>query len=147
MIPEFNRDGRLPGGIHWATWQEIQAQFGFSSRRQHLLSGLRLALEALSKAGCPRVYIDGSFVTTKSDPGDYDACWDIDGVDVDILDLVFLDFSGGRAAQKRKYFGEFFPAQMPEGASGKAFLEFFQGDKETGRSKGIVGLNLQEGDL
>ncbi len=94
-----------------------------------------------------QVYIDGSFVTTKSDPGDYDACWDIDGVDVDILDLVFLDFSGGRAAQKRKYFGEFFPAQMPEGASGKAFLEFFQGDKETGRSKGIVGLNLQEGDL
>jgi hypothetical protein len=104
-------------------------------------------LEALKKAGSRRVYIDGSFVTAKPEPGDYDACWDIDGVDVEGLDSVFLDFSGGRAAQKRKYFGEFFPAQMPEGASGRAFLEFFQTDKETGRPKGIVGLNLQEAEL
>jgi hypothetical protein len=36
---------------------------------------------------------------------------------------------------------------MPEGASGRAFLEFFQTDKENGRSKGIVGLNLQEAKL
>jgi hypothetical protein len=147
MLPEFNRDGRLPAGIHWATWQEIQSRFGFSSRRQQLLGGLRLALAALNRAGCSRVYIDGSFVTVKREPGDYDACWDIDGVNVEALDSVFLDFSKGRTAQKRKYFGEFFPAQMPEGASGRAFLEFFQTDKETGRSKGIVGLNLQEAEL
>jgi hypothetical protein len=147
MLPEFNRDGRLPAGIHWATWQEIQSRFGFSSRRQQLLGGLRLALAALNRAGCSRVYIDGSFVTVKREPGDYDACWDIDGVNVEALDSVFLDFSKGRTAQKRKYFGEFFPAQMPEGASGRAFLEFFQTDKETGRSKGIVGLNLQEAKL
>jgi hypothetical protein len=147
MLPEFNRDGRLPAGIHWATWQEIQSRFGFSSRRQQLLGGLRLALAALNRAGCSRVYIDGSFVTVKREPGDYDACWDIDGVNVEALDSVFLDFSRGRSAQKRKYFGELFPAQMPEGASGRAFLEFFQTDKETGRSKGIVGLNLQEAEL
>jgi len=109
--------------------------------------GLRLALAALNRAGCSRVYIDGSFETVKREPGDYDACWDIDGVNVEALDSVFLDFSKGRTAQKRKYFGEFFPAQMPEGASGRAFLEFFQTDKETGRSKGIVGLNLQEAKL
>ncbi len=115
--------------------------------KQQLLGGLRLALAALNRAGCSRVYIDGSFVTVKREPGDYDACWDIDGVNVEALDSVFLDFSKGRAAQKRKYFGEFFPAQMPEGASGRAFLEFFQTDKETGRSKGIVGLNLQEAEL
>jgi hypothetical protein len=68
-------------------------------------------------------------------------------VDVEALDEVFLDFSKGRIAQKRKYFGEFFPAQMPEGASGRVFLEFFQTDKETGRSKGIVGLILKEAGL
>jgi hypothetical protein len=147
MLPEFNRDGRLPAGIHWATWQEIQSRFGFSSRRRQLLGGLRLALGELNRAGCSKVYIDGSFVTVKREPGDYDACWDIDGVNVEALDSVFLDFSEGRIAQKRKYFGEFFPAQMPEGASGRLFLEFFQTDKETGRSKGIVGLNLQEVEL
>jgi len=43
--------------------------------------------------------------------------------------------------------GEFFPAQMPEGASVRVFLEFSQTDKETGRPKGIVGLNLQEAEL
>ena len=91
--------------------------------------------------------VDGSFVTEKREPGDYDACWDIEGVDVEILDAVFLDFSDGRRAQKRKYFGEFFPAQMPEGATGKLFLEFFQTDKETGKPKGIVGLNLEKEDL
>lgn len=66
---------------------------------------------------------------------------------MEALDSVFLDFSNGREAQKRKYLGEFFPAQMPEGASGRLFLEFFQTDKETGRPKGIVRLNLQEEEL
>jgi hypothetical protein len=106
-----------------------------------------MALEVLKRAGCSRVYIDGSFVTVKLEPRDYDACWDIDGVNVEALDSVFLDFSKGRRAQKRKYLGEFFPAQLPEGASGRMFLEFFQTDKATGRSKGIVGLNLQEAEL
>jgi hypothetical protein len=143
MLPEFNRDGRLPTGIHWATWQEIESRFGFSARRRDLLSGFRVALGALKRAGCRRVYLDGSFVTVKREPGDYDACWDIDGVDVEALDSVFLDFSNRRTAQKNKYLGEFFPAQMPEGASGKVFLEFFQTDKETGRAKGIVGLSFE----
>ena len=48
------------------------------------------------------MYIDGSFVTVKLEPRDYDACWDIDGVNVEALDSVFLDFSKGRRAQKRK---------------------------------------------
>jgi len=68
-------------------------------------------------------------------------------VDMESLDSVFLDFSNGRRAQKRKYLGEFFPAQMPEGASRRLFLDFFQTDKETGKRKGIVGLNLQEEEL
>jgi hypothetical protein len=70
------------------------------------------------------VYLDGSFVTIKSEPGGYDACRDIEGVNVKRLDPVFLDFSKGRVAQKRKYLGGFFPAQMPEGVSGRVFLEF-----------------------
>jgi hypothetical protein len=41
---------------------------------------------------------------------------------------------------KLKYRGDLFPAEAPEGASGKAFLDFFQTDKRTGRAKGIVSL-------
>jgi hypothetical protein len=95
-------------------------------------------------AGCSRAYIDGSFVTPKQRPNDYDGCWGIGGVDPDRLDPGLLNFDRGRAAQKAKYQGELFPAQFREGGSGTTFLEFFQIDKETGDSKGIIVIELQE---
>jgi hypothetical protein len=98
----------------------------------------------LRTAGCRRAYVDGSFVTAKQRPNDYDGCWDIEGVDPDRLDPVLLTFDRGRAAQKAKYLGELFPTQFREGGSGTTFLEFFQIDKETGDSKGIIVIELQE---
>lgn len=142
MIPELHATGALPRGIHRASWGEVVRRFGTNPHRRKLLAGLKRALRALREAGCRMVYLDGSFVTAKELPADYDACWDVTGMNPDRLDPVFLDFSDGRAAQKAKYRGEFFPAQIPEGASGRAFLEFFQTDKETGRAKGIVAIEL-----
>ena len=87
--------------------------------------------------------INGSFVTKKLEPGDYDLCWSIDGVAPERLDPVLLDFSpAGRLAMKAKYRGDLFPAEVPESASGKAFLDFFQTDKRNGKPKGIVLLDL-----
>jgi len=60
----------------------------------------------LRKAGCRLVYLDGSFVTRKEHPGDFDACWDVQNVDDTSLDPVFWDFSRGRAAQKQRFLGE-----------------------------------------
>jgi len=74
MIPPFDADGTLPPGIHGATWEEIAERFGGTERRIELLGGLRQALEALQVAGCPTVYIARSFVTTKGEPRDFDAC-------------------------------------------------------------------------
>ena len=91
------------------------------------------------------MYINGSFVTSKERPNDIDVCWDIDGVDPDALDLVFFDFDDGRAAQKARFGAEFFPAQAPEGVTGRTFLEFFQVDKQTGEPKGIIELRLDDG--
>ena len=116
---------------------------GTTTHRRRLLHGLRAALKALRAAGCKTVYVDGSFVTAKVSPGDFDDCWDISGVNPDLLDEVLLTFDGGRAAQKAKYGGELFPAQMGEGGSGLTFLEFFQVDKERGNPKGIVALDLR----
>ncbi len=84
----------------------------------------------------------GSFITAKSNPGDFDVCWDVEGVILELLDPVFLVFDNERAAQKTKYGGELFPAQLPEGLSGKTFFDFFQTDAE-GRSKGVVALDLE----
>jgi hypothetical protein len=143
MIPPFAASGSLPPGVHTATWAEFASAFGRTPHRRALLVGLRAALAALHAAGCRRVYIDGSFVTAKRRPHDFDGCWDMEGVNPDQLDPVLLTFDRGRAAQKAKYRGELFPAQFAEGGSGLTFLDFFQHDQE-GRPKGIIALDLQE---
>ena len=143
MIPALNDDGNLPPGVHWATWDEIYAQFGGTERRRELLAGLGEALAALHAAGCSAVYVDGSFVTSKEHPADFDGCWDMTGVDPVLLDPVLLDFANGRAKQKAKYMGELFPSTSPSAAAGPTFLEFFQTDKNTGSPKGIIAIDLR----
>ena len=145
MIPAFETTGLLPHGIYWTSWYDLSSRFGSNSHRARLLSGLKRGLEALSIAGCQTVYVNGSFVTSKVIPNDYDACWDVTGVNVAQLDTVFLDFKNFRASQKAKYFGEFFPAQFKAEASSpfRTYLNFFQCDKNTGGSKGIIGLALK----
>jgi hypothetical protein len=144
MIPECKSNGLLPPGIHQGSWTEFKQKFGGTTHRRNLLSGLEAAARNLKSAGCKRIFINGSFVTSKEQPNDFDALWDIDGVDPEKLDPVFLDFGERRAAQKGKYFGEFFPAQMIETGTGRLFLDFFQIDKETGMFKGIVEINLDK---
>lgn len=145
MIPDFGSDGLLPPGIHSAeTWDEFAIRFGTSSeKRVRLVDGLRRALLSLRAAGCETVYVDGSFVTRESNPGDFDACWEAKGIDPHRLDPVLLIFDAGRLAQKVKYGGELFPAGWPADATGHTFLEFFQVDKASGNAKGIVALHLQ----
>lgn len=138
MLPKFTSNGSLPAGVHEATWEEFIARFGSTITRKRIIAGLRAALTNLFQAGCGAVFIDGSFVTNKENPNDFDACWDLNGVDPALLDPILLRFDDGRAAQKAKYRGEMFPAQMKEGNSNEDFLEFFQTDKETGAPKGIV---------
>ena len=108
------------------------------------MSGSKSALLNLRDAGCKRVYVDGSFVTNKSIPGDFDACWEEAGVDPIILDPVLLTFANGRAEQKMKYLGELFPASSDAVGDGFSFLEFFQTDKQNGGRKGIIAINLGE---
>jgi len=142
MIPPFRRNGTLPPGVHWTTWEEFAERFGGNLHRQGLLVGLKAALENLQRAGCQDVYIDGSFVTAKAEPQDFDGCWSKIGVDPDKLDPVLLDFSQDRAAQKAKYGGELFIAQAPANEQ-HVFLGFFQRDRRNQR-KGIIGIKLSE---
>ena len=111
-----------------------------------LIEGLKVALEPLKSAGCTRVYLDGSFVTAKERPGDFDGCWDSEGVDFDLLaqsDPVLLTFGDSRAAQKKRYRGELFLADGQANGIGTLFREFFQLDKD-GNAKGIIVVNLEE---
>lgn len=144
MIPEPTKIfGLLPKGVHEATWQEVVTSFGNSAKRKHLMDGLRRACLDLRHAGVKYLFLDGSFVTTKKSPGDWDACYSGVGVDPDKLDPVFHDFSNERAAQKAKYFGEVFVAETRSRLLGPPYLEFFQKDRNGGRPKGILRLDLE----
>jgi hypothetical protein len=142
LIPAFDAEGNLPPGIHPASWDEIVIRYAINSRRRRLADGLLDALRSLKHAGCRTAYLDGSFVTAKELPGDFDACWEIAGVNASRLDRALLDFNNRRAAQKARYGGELFPAETAAEPAGTSFLDYFQRDRDTGQPKGIIAIDL-----
>jgi hypothetical protein len=145
VIPEFEEaSGNLPPGIHEASWDEIVERYGHNATRRKQLAGLRLALDELASAGCSTVYLDGSFVTAKEKPGDFDACWEADGVNADDLHPSLLKLRPPRTAQKRRYQGELVIADGLSEPFGSVFVESFQRDPETGEAKGIIRIDVKE---
>ena len=128
----------LPEGIHVADFASISACFAISPWRRGLFDELLEASRNLSNAGCRRLYLNGSCVTGKPKPADYDACWEPDGVNPDVLDPTLLNFDNQRALQKAKYKGEFFPTSASAGCSRATFVDFFRIEKFTGLKKGII---------
>lgn len=140
MLPELvEKPGSvwsaLPRGIHWATLDEVKRAFVTNEHRKWLFEDFIKVADHLAQAGCKRLYLDGSFVTGKPRPGDYDLCWDADGVRIESLDPVLLK---PKSAIRKKYLGDIVTLIHPDGGT---FLEFFQTDRE-GNPKGIVGIRL-----
>ena len=74
-IPAFREDGWLPVGHHPVSWEEIDAHFGGDphSKRAMLMQKLRTFRDGLRACGCSgRIILDGSFVSAKLVPGDFD---------------------------------------------------------------------------
>lgn len=146
MIPDWIlRTGNLPEGEHPVEWHEVVERLGFTDRRRQLLQGLADALGILQRYDCQRVWVDGSFVSDKREPGDFDCCWDYAGARIASLQAdfpVFFDLSNQRHAQKQRFGGEFFLAHRPADPVGTLFLDFFQTDTYTGDRKGILRVDL-----
>lgn len=146
MIPALDpASGNLPPGIYETPWDEVVEHFGYTAYRRDLLGGLLDALQVLRAAGCRRVYLDGSFVTTKWEPGDFDVCWEVDGVDLVRLAReapIFFDLRFPRAAQKGRFRGELLPVRVAGEPSERAVFEEFQRDIVTGAAKGILTIDL-----
>lgn len=136
-IPSFNTDGELPSGEHEASIKEISKVFGRkNNRRIFLMEGLNKAIGNLFKAGVGKIWVNGSFITSKEEPNDIDGCWEYTSkVDLEKIDPVFLFKT--RQPMKKKYGVEFFPAFLTEGMSGLLFPDFFQTNRE-GNPKGII---------
>lgn len=103
---------------------------------------MRGLLNALKGASCSVVYVDGSFVSHKDMPRDYDACWELEGVNLNTIDPVLLEFDN-TLIQKAKYRGEMFPTDSRDTEAAWSFLLFFQVDKYTLAPKGIIAIDLR----
>ena len=147
MIPDFDREYEndqgnlnLPIGVHEADWDEFYIRYITNLERIRLKEGMELMLQHLRDAGCKFVKIDGSFVTSKSIPNDFDVTWDPKGVDKTLLDQSINEMNG--EVMNEKYKGELYPQDAIESGSGKTFDEFFQMDRLK-ITKGIVKINLE----
>ena len=142
MLPPIDAStGNLPPGVHPAPWPEVAARFGQGEPRAQLAAGLLAALRELGAAGCRTVLLNGSFVSAKPNPGDYDVAWERKGVDIERLDPVLRDFRGRGDAMKAKFQGDLFPADAIT-FLGVPFREFLQRDR-LGRPKGIISIDLR----
>jgi hypothetical protein len=76
MLPPFTQEGFLPDGTHDADLEEIRERFGTfqaSERRPTLFARLKAYVEEARSSGIVvALVIDGSFVTSKSEPNDID---------------------------------------------------------------------------
>lgn len=142
MIPPFDEAGNLPPGIYWATWDELVVRYATNEHRARLMRGLKKALLALKAANVHTAYVDGSFVTSKDAPRDYDACWEMEDLQPELLDPVFLELED-TFIQKAKYRGEFSPVDSRDTTAQRTFLQMFQIDKITSRPKGIIAIDLR----
>ena len=141
MIPKLTRAGVLPRGCHVATLRELRKRFGSQNRtRKRLMSRISAVAARARKAGARRLYMNGSFVTSKSEPGDWDG--------VLVVPIEF-DAAGGdgrfflnRSRLKREFASDLFVVREddPE-ILGYYLSELFATDRE-GRPKGIVLLRL-----
>ena len=107
-------------------------RFVVNPHRQRLATGLAAALRKLGAAGCRRVIIGGSFVTTKEKPNDFDGWYEDFGLDSTTLDPLFVENVND---QQIAFGGRLFDLPSYEG--------FFQTDRE-GRPKGVIALDPKE---
>ncbi len=145
MIPDFDTNNNLPPGIYTVTWKEFCQRYDYTKHRKILLEGLEKGMNHLRNVGCKCIWIDGSFITKKHKPKDFDVCWDENEVNLPFLQTMYpilLDFNDERANQKYTYGGEFFPSKCTATFNPKrTYLTFFQLDRED-NPKGIIKILL-----
>jgi hypothetical protein len=143
MLPAFDADGDLPAGVHTASLAEIENRFGKfidSDQRVHQFSSVKdLADMAKSSGIVERLFIGGSFITTKSKPNDIDLVIVISkDVDFDSLNpsqMVVAD----RASLSRVFKGGTFDVIVVRNGTGRmqTAIEFFQTNRDN-KPIGIV---------
>lgn len=132
-------EGVLPPGLHHVSLRELREAFAYNEHRAWLFAGLVSACRDLRQFGCGRIYLGGSYVTSKEYPGDYDACWDPAGVSDQVAQLLWDDSL--RLEQNRVYRGDLLVSAAGDGPECRHF-QFLSRDKLTGSLRGMIGIKL-----
>lgn len=142
MIPQFDRQGFLPQGLHDTSIQEIRSVFGFTSHRNRLIDGLDRFVHIWNASGfVDYAVIDGSFVTSKPEPGDIDMLIiPIDGaVESNSFGDLLLHYSYNYAFTKAEFGCEAFMVFGREEVEDG--LDFFSRDRQ-GNARGLLRLEF-----
>lgn len=139
VIPEFDEMGNLPPGVHNATLEEVQIRFAITSHRQSLFEALSKVIDILRNANCSEVYLNGSYITHKAEPGDYDLVYEPAGMAEtdDWGALLRLEMD----ERKKLHYGDIF-IHMPSPPAFMNYITFWQTDRDD-NPKGIIRIELR----
>lgn len=140
MIPEFDKHGNLKPGIWNATIAEVEERFAQTPLRRRLFEALLVVVEILTAAKCPAAYLDGSFITTASEPGDYDLCYESTGMVPTEEWRLFLKLTADE--RKKEHLGDIF-VRMQVPPFFTDHVELWQSDRD-GNVKGIIRIELRQ---
>ena len=139
MLPKFQKNGCLPGGLHKASLSEIKERFGSTSQeRKELFRGLRSLIGLLQKHDkyIKKFLLNGSFVTAKEAPVDFDCI---------LIVKEEFDFDS-KEAKQLQFAHELFNAHLftfseKDMVRCRRLIDFFGLDRER-QSKGLVEVLL-----
>jgi len=93
MNLSFNSSGHLHKTVE-LTLVEFEQHFVYNALRKEIFKNAIRFLKIFGSCGCTSVYIGGSFVSTKKNPGDIDLCFDFTDVDREKFNKEFPEFFG-----------------------------------------------------
>ena len=147
-LPQFRADGWLPDGHHTATWEEISVRFSgeSGSRRAAVLASLLDWRDAARTKGLVGlIMLDGSFVSDKSAPGDFDLVFLYDEpserlIKTDAVARALTDF---QACHALGFQGDVFalPLSLQKLSPLLGGTDMFDTDRQ-GKLKGVVEVIL-----
>lgn len=139
MIPKFNKNGYLPAGIHKASVGEIKKRFGTNpAPRKELFNNFLAIVRLLQKQRewIKNFFLDGSFVTSKESPGDFDCI---------LIIKDSFDFLSPEAKQlinsKKLYNCHLLIVMENDSSECKKMIAFFGHDREE-KPKGLLEVLL-----
>jgi hypothetical protein len=139
-LPEFLPNDLLPPGLYVATLDEIEIRFSQTPRRRELFARLNHFVTLAQSVGAIRLFVNGSYVTTKSDPGDVDVViWLTETF------LNLLSAEDDRALELQQMFLTRIPKEafaVFDQSGWDDWIEFFSFTR-AGDQKGIVEIRLR----